>query len=120
MIKLVAALLILSSCQSYNSHTGDAAKYAKVELENNPQFQEAYQVIQNRCVNCHQSEHNIWATYVNSQMWVDKGLVVRGDAQGSLLVRRIINSNHTSSNMPPSGPLPNDEYQVIVDWINGL
>lgn len=114
-------LILLAACQTYNSNTGDRAKYAPVELEDNPQFRAAYQVIQNRCVNCHTGEHNNWATYTDSQKWIQSGRVNPGRAAESNLVIRTINSGNTNSNMPPTGgPLPNDEYQVILDWINGL
>jgi len=121
MIRAFFLLFIISACQSYNSHTGDKAKFAELELEDNANFRAAYKVIQSRCINCHGGTHNAWATYVNSQLWVDKGLIIRGDASGSKLIERTINSGQTNSNMPPGGsPLPNDEYQVLLDWINGL
>jgi uncharacterized membrane protein len=121
MIPILLFAFLIGGCQSYNSNTGDKAKFAVIELENNPQFRAAYKVIQSRCINCHSGTHNTWATYVNSQLWIDKGLVVKASASNSRLVKRIINSGETGSNMPPEGgPLPNDEYQTIVDWINGL
>lgn len=121
MIRPLLLSLLLGGCQSYNSHTGDKAKFAEIELENNPQFRAAYKVIQTRCINCHQGTHNTWATYVNSQLWIDNGLIVSQDSQASKLVRRTINSGVVGANMPPEGgPLPNDEYQTILDWINGL
>lgn len=120
-MRFFLVLILLSACQSYNSHTGDKAKFAEIELEDNANFRAAYKVIQSRCINCHSGTHNAWATYVNSQLWIDKGLIVKGSASNSLLVKRIINSGETGSNMPPEGgPLPNDEYQTILDWINGL
>ena len=119
MIRPLLFCIFLIGCQSYNSHTGDKAKFAELELEDNEQFQAAYKVIQNRCINCHSGNHNAWATYVNTQLWIDKGLIVAGSAADSLLVKRTINTNETASNMPPGGsPLPNDEYQAILDWIN--
>lgn len=121
MIRTLLLSLLLSGCQSYNSHTGDKAKFAEVELENNAQFRAAYKVIQNRCINCHGGNHNTWATYVNSQLWIDNGLIIARDPQASKLIRRTINSGVVGANMPPGGsPLPNDEYQAILDWINDL
>lgn len=113
------SLFLLLSCQSYNSHTGDAVKYKTVEVE--ASLLPAYTVLQNRCVNCHTGRHNSWASYITNEQWIASGLIVPGDAQASTLIRRIINSNNIGSNMPPTGgPLPNDEYQVLVDWVNGL
>lgn len=120
-MRFFLVFILLAACQSYNSNTGDKAKFAELELEDNPQFRAAYKVIQSRCINCHGGTHNAWASYVNSQLWVDKGLIVKGDASNSKLIKRTINSGETGSNMPPEGgPLPNDEYQTLLDWINGL
>jgi uncharacterized membrane protein len=122
MLKLFPLLLVLASCQDYNSNTSDRSKYGPVELEANPQFQRAYGIIQQRCTSCHTSPvHSGWGTYTTSQMWIDTGRVVAGDSQNSPLVRRIWNSGNTDSNMPQGqGPLANDEYDAIVEWIDNL
>lgn len=121
MIKFFITILFLVSCQTFNSNTADEAKYAEIVLENNPEFRAAYQVLQNRCINCHMGSHNTWATYVNSQLWINAGEVIAGNSVDSKLVRRIINSGESQSDMPPvGGSLPTDEYQSIKDWIDGL
>lgn len=122
--RFIFVLFFLVGCQDYNSNTADRAKYAPVELENNPEFQRAYSVLRNRCANCHTSNiHSAWPSYVTSADWVNSGSgrVIAGNAPGSNLVIRTINSGHTNSNMPVGGsPLPNDEYDAIVEWIDNL
>lgn len=121
-MKFLLVLLFLASCQDYNSNTSDKFRYARLELENNPEFRASYAILQSRCMNCHTSSiHNGWATLVTSQKWIDSGRVVQGNAQDSDLIIRIINSGHTNSDMPlGGGALPNDEYDTIVEWIDNL
>lgn len=115
-------LALLMGCQDYNSNTADKTKYGPTDLEANPDFRAAYAIIQTRCITCHDSSiHNVWSTYNTSQKWIDAGMVVPGNSTASLVVRRIINSGQNDSNMPiGSGALPNDEYDAIKAWIDGL
>lgn len=117
-------LALLLACQNYNSNSSDRARYGEIELENDPQFQRAYTIIQNRCVNCHTSQiHAAWATYTTSADWIKSGgqRVIPGSPQDSKLITRIINSGENDSNMPLGGSaLPNDEYDALVEWIQNL
>lgn len=45
-------------------------------------------------------------------------VVIPGDAEGSLLGQKILGTHTEGAIMPPSGKLPEDEIQVILDWIN--
>jgi uncharacterized membrane protein len=118
---LPALLLLLVSCQDYNSNSNDVERFSKVNLTpSGGKFEAAYYIIQQRCTNCHSSTiHNSWAKYTNQQDWIDKGYVTANDPDNSQLIFRIINHGSTDSNMPLGmGPLPNDEYQALVDWVN--
>lgn len=115
--------LLLFGCQDYNSNTSDKVKYGIIELEASPRFRAAYPIIQSRCVNCHFGTHNIWASYITNQLWIDSGdnRVIPGNAADSNFIRRTINSGNNNSNMPLGGSaLSADEYQILVDWINGI
>ncbi len=115
-------LTFIMSCQDYNSSTSDRFKYGPLVLENNPQFQAAYPVIKSRCINCHTSNiHDVWASYTTSAQYISAGLIVPNNTDDSLFIRYIQNSNLSPATMPlNAGPLPNDEYQILLDWINGL
>lgn len=121
-ISLLSLLCILVSCQNNNSSSADRFKYGPIELENNPQFQAAYPVIQSRCVNCHTSTiHDVWASYTTSAQYISAGLVIKQDPNNSRFIRYIQNSGLSPATMPLNdGPLPNDEYQILVDWVNGI
>ena len=65
--------------------------------------------------------HSEWLSYTTDDDWIISGVVVRGDAQNSMLIQRIINSGYPSSNMPQGGsPLSDSEYQELIDWIDNL
>ncbi len=49
----------------------------------------------------------------------DHGPTVKpGDAEGSLLGQKILGTHTEGTIMPPAGKLPDNEIQIILDWIN--
>jgi uncharacterized membrane protein len=96
------ALLLLASCQDYNSNSGDKAKFGRVILdESDPNFRQAYFIIQDRCVSCHDHKHDKWADFKSNTEWIAEGLVVAGQPGASEFIERIVNTGQVSSNMPP-------------------
>lgn len=116
---LISLLVALTGCQDYNSNSNDKDRFSQVDLTGSSGFEPAYFILQQRCTNCHSSGiHNAWAGFTNEQDWIDEGLIVKGDPDSSRLIFRIINHGSTDSNMPLGmGPLPNDEYQDLIDWV---
>ena len=117
------ALLLLASCQNYNSNSGDANTYGPVVLnEADPNFAQAYSIIVNRCVNCHSSNiHSVWSSYTSNNDWLNTGMVNRGDPDNSYFIQRIINYGASSSNMPQGGSaLPAAEYNHLRKWIEEI
>jgi len=43
--------------------------------------------------------------------------VIPGDAEGSLLAQKLLGTQAEGTIMPPGGKLPDDEIQIILDWI---
>lgn len=116
---LIILLGFFIGCQDYNSNTFDAERYGPTDLTGGTQFIAAYPVLQKNCMSCH--THANWSAFKDEQQWINEGLVVAGDADDSDLVRRILNTGRTDSDMPVGGgPLPTADYQKIVDWVNGL
>ena len=112
-------LFLFTSCQDYNSNSGDAGRYGPVELnETDPNFRKAYFIIQDRCVSCHDHKHDKWADFKSNDEWVADGLVEPGVPASSELIERIVNTGNVSSNMPPGGSaLPDAEYSALVKWV---
>lgn len=115
-------LLILSSCEDYNSNSADKIKYSnepQSEQEaGDPNFAPAFAIIQSRCISCHSGFHNNWATYTSDDKWINSGLVHRGDPDNSHLITRIFNSGQAGANMPQgAGALPDAEFQTLRKWI---
>jgi hypothetical protein len=44
-------------------------------------------------------------------------VIIAGDAEHSLLAQKLQGTQQTGSLMPPSGALPADQIQIILDWI---
>lgn len=119
---LVSLLVALTSCQDFNSNSNDENRFKQVNLTGSSGFNSAYFILQQRCTSCHSSGiHNSWANYTNEQDWIDEGLVTKGDPDGSRAIFRIINHGGTDADMPLGmGPLPNDEYQDLIDWVENI
>lgn len=113
-------IIIFSSCQDYNSNSGDKGKYGPVAFnETDPNFEKAYYIIQSRCVQCHSGYHNNWADFKSNNEWQGGGLVIPQDTQNSPFLARIINSGQAGADMPQGGSaIPNAEYTHLVKWVN--
>lgn len=114
-------LLMLSSCEDYNSNSADKIKYSnepQSEQAGDPNFAPAFAIIQSRCISCHSGFHNNWATYTSNEKWINSGLVHRGDPDNSTLIKLIINSGQAGANMPQgAGAIPDAEFQTLRKWI---
>jgi hypothetical protein len=44
-------------------------------------------------------------------------VVIPGDPENSLLAQKLLGTQETGGIMPPGQQLPDDEIQLIVDWI---
>lgn len=119
------AFLLLVSCDEYNSNSADKLRYGDdIQQERDagdPNFNPAFVIIQDRCINCHTGDHNNWARFRNDDAWISSGLVHRGDPDNSTFIERIINSGHAGADMPRgAGALPDSEYQLLRKWITEM
>ena len=46
-------------------------------------------------------------------------VIIPGDAENSLLAQKMVGTQTLGNIMPPAGLLPEDEVQIILDWIDG-
>ena len=120
-LSILVLAAALSACQTYNSNSDDKAKCGPKNLVGGAQFIKAYPIIQSRCISCH-NYHGEWAGYTDQNDFVVNNQVVEGDPDGSQLITRIINHGGGDANMPVGqGPLPDTEYDALVDWVtNGF
>lgn len=112
-------ILLLIGCQDYNSNSSDKVRYDDIELVGDANFLNSYAIIQNRCVNCHTSQiHSSWSSYTSPELWIESGRVIPGDPDNSSLIYRIINHG---GDMPLNGsPIPDTEYDTLVEWVESL
>lgn len=112
----------LAGCgQSFNSHSTDRFKGSgniDISTPSGLRLFKAYEVIQNRCINCHTGYHNSWNQYNSDQDWLDQGLVIKGDFRGSQIISRLQNEG---SDMPLfAAQIPEADYQLLKDWIENM
>ena len=77
-------------------------------------------ILQAKCVACHGSLGG-WdgSSYEAVMTSGDNApVVISGDAENSLLAQKILGTQTQGAIMPPSGKLPQEETQLILDWIN--
>lgn len=121
MIKFLLPLLILAGCQDLNSNSTDQSRYGEGAVTGSAVFVDAFEVIQNRCANCHTSTiHNKWSTYRTEADWVTKeSTIIPGNPAESSFITRL--KNYPNGDMPVgAGPLPNDELTKLQDWVEQL
>ena len=46
-------------------------------------------------------------------------VLIPGDVDNSLLAQKLLGTQEEGSIMPPLGQLPDDQIQIILDWIAG-
>jgi len=78
-------------------------------------------ILRSQCAACHGRlggwDASTYETVVDSG---DNGpAVVPGDPDGSLLVQKLLGTQTIGGIMPPAGILPQDQVQIILDWIAG-
>jgi mono/diheme cytochrome c family protein len=76
-------------------------------------------IFEAECIICHGSLGG-WdaSSYVNVLGTGDHApVVIPGDAENSLLAQKMVGTQIIGDIMPPGGLLPEDEIQVILDWI---
>ena len=116
-IVLILSSLLFLGCQDTNSNSYDKDKYD--DPGGLGDFAQSYNILKTRCISCHY--HSGWSEYKTSDAWVKKDLVKPQDIDNSALIKRIVNYGGSSSNMPVGeAGIPNNEYQVLVDWVKGL
>ena len=89
--------------------------------ETAPSFGEVLQILQPNCLACHGAAGG-WsaADYASVVGSGDNGpAVIPGNAEDSVLARKLLGTQELGTIMPPGGGLADSEIQLIVDWITG-
>lgn len=77
-------------------------------------------ILESKCAGCHGAlggwDASTYGSVVNSG---ENGpAVIPNDVEGSLLAQKILGTHTFGTIMPPSGMMPEDEIQIILDWIS--
>jgi mono/diheme cytochrome c family protein len=87
-----------------------------------PSFQgDVLPIFEAKCNACHGTfggwDGSNYEDVINSG---DNGpAVIPGDVEGSLLALKLLDQQTVGAVMPPGGKLPEDEIQIVLDWIAG-
>lgn len=110
-------IFLLTSCQDYNSNSSDRDRYGAIELnETDPNFPQAYAIIQTRCASCHDHAH--WAAFKSNADWIGNNYIIPKSPDSSTLINYIINAG---GSMPLGGsPLPDAEYNHLLKWVDEI
>ncbi len=76
-------------------------------------------IFEDKCTVCH-GKLGGWdaSTYQSVMTSGNNGpVVIPGDAKNSLLAQKLLGTQEEGNSMPPGGKLPDDEIQLILDWI---
>lgn len=118
---LFFSIFILFGCQDYNSNSSDKLKYGGSTLDDggDPNFLPAYQIIQSKCIACHEGRHNSWLSLNGPQWASNTDLISKGNPDSSPLIMATAN---WGGSMPPIGysNLTNEEYQILRNWITNM
>lgn len=119
---LFLLVMTFSSCQDSNSNSTDRIVYSDlIEDPDDPNFGPAFQVITNRCISCHSSTtHDVWSNYLTTQAWINSGDIKPGEPENSKLITRMKNYNAQETMPQGGGAIPNDEYEKLLTWIEGM
>jgi mono/diheme cytochrome c family protein len=76
-------------------------------------------ILESHCAGCHGQlggwDASTYESVVNSG--ANGPAVIPGDPDASLLAQKLLGTQNLGGIMPPSGALPDDLIQVILDWI---
>lgn len=112
------SLFLISCGQDYNSNSGDEGQYSSngsidTSTPDGVRLAAVYTILQSKCFQCHSG----WTSYTTSAQWESAGLIVKGSAANSELVRSLKNYG---GDMPPDpqSPLTTEQVTVFETWID--
>lgn len=120
---LLIFLFLISACgQDYNSNSFDETRFGSGNIDtSSPAGQRlaaAFNIIQTNCISCHSNYHSFYGTYTTDELWLNSGLVVAGDFEGSFLIQNLKNYG---GSMPQGGSqLSSEQIEVLREWIEAL
>lgn len=86
-------------------------------------FNQAQSVLASNCLSCHASGSPQGSVAHNTEQgFVQAGWVTPQDPTTSKLITRLHNYPHKNGaqNMPPTGPLSDRDFQILVTWIENM
>ena len=79
-------------------------------------------ILRQECISCHSADRPLGGWDGSSYTGVmgtgrHAPTVIPGDPDSSLLAQKLLDTQPTGLPMPPSGPLPQEQIQAVIEWI---
>jgi mono/diheme cytochrome c family protein len=116
-------LLLTTSCyQETNSNSFDERFSQSNGIDTSTaagqRLSDAYDVLNDNCMNCHTGYHNNWSRLNTDAKWMNTGLIENGDPYSSTLLTRLKN---IGGNMPKDNPqVTEEQFDKMVNWIDNI
>src|SRR5688500_4612039 len=130
---LALSLLLVAGCQKENpggsettppsggNPTTGTASAPDVNITPAVSYSKVQEAFTKNCILCHGDKNPKEGINLTSYAKVMKGgehgpILTAGDPDNSLIVH-VLEKSHGKPQMPPAGPLPPDQIQLVKDWI---
>lgn len=82
--------------------------------------QDILPIFEQKCAACHGTFGGWDASSYDATMTTGNNapVVIPGDPENSLLAQKLLGTHTEGAIMPPGGKLPDDEIQIVLDWIS--
>lgn len=122
VVKYIRQLRMEETVQPTATGTTTALPTATATPAGPPTFtDDVLPIFESKCTMCHGSsggwDGTSYETAMNSGD--NAPVVIPGDVENSLLAQKLLGTQEEGSIMPPLGKLPDEQIQVILDWIAG-
>lgn len=127
-VLLILVLCLMVSCKFDvpTSTKNDRLKYTGSGLTG--AFGEAFDIINDKCIACHEGKHDAWANYLTEAAWlsatdiIGQPLVVAGNPTGSQIYSRlaIVSSSGDMPDTTGSIVFTTSDADKIKVWIEGI
>jgi len=122
VVKYIRQLRVEETIQATATGSTTASPTATATPAGAPTFtDDVLPIFEAKCTMCHGTsggwDGTSYETAMNSGD--NAPVVIPGDVDNSLLAQKLLGTQEEGSIMPPLGQLPDDQIQIILDWIQG-
>jgi len=119
-VRILILFIFIFSCNPIRNSSQEYGRDISGASEDSLEFSAAKELIDSRCLTCHDEFHKSWKNY-SSQSFIDSGYAIPGQPNNSRIYKSLFDggiNDGVSSLMPKGDSEFNDEEKkIIYDWI---